>query len=516
MKRIKPVQVLLLILILALAAFLRFNNLRANPGWYSDEGAFINVAANLLDGRWQYFALQGSPLLVGRPPLFFAVLAGAFKLFGVDIVVLRGLTGLYGVLTVGLVYFVARDMWDSTMALLAAAFLAIYPGAVAYSRVGFTYNQVAPLFLLTFYAVWKYCDGQRMTWGLMAGAAAGLALATDYLGVVAVMVTGLAFFIRDRRMFWAALAPMLLVPVLAVIPLAFSAPRAFMQDVSYTFARVGPTPAMQLVNVVMLYSELLRREVWVTLGLIGLCLLPAQRGRGLALLMTCTTLLMFVRVFIPLGHHLIPILPFVALGVASLTKSGVPFVLQLVRDSLGCVHLRLARAGHGDTLNRLWAIGQPVVVSLLCILFVLSPFLGMLMTSLAEVSYGHVFAYQEDGFSVAAEVSAVAHYLRAQSSPADVILASPQVAWALPAKAADFQQTLACSGRWAYGLPSLGRERFAFDCSPSNARYVVLDDLWRGWGVRMMPDLGEVIGEVEKWPLVLSVGEFRVHRNPSQ
>ena len=83
--------VALLVLVLSLAVFLRFSNLRTNPGWYSDEGAFINVAENLSQGKWQYFALQGSPLLVGRPPLFFVVLAGAFKLFGVDILVLRGL-----------------------------------------------------------------------------------------------------------------------------------------------------------------------------------------------------------------------------------------------------------------------------------------------------------------------------------------------------------------------------------------------------------------------------------------
>lgn len=515
MKR-KLLEIVLLMLILVLAAFLRFYNLRANPGWYSDEGAFANVATHLLDGRWQYFALQGSPLLVGRPPLFFVVLAGAFKLFGVDIAILRGLTGIYGLLTIVLLYFVAHDIWDSTTALLAAAFLAIYPGAVAYSRVGFTYNQLAPLFLLAFYSAWKYGDSRRPVWGLVAGLAAGLALATDYLGVVAAMVGGLALLIKDRRMFLVALAPLALVPLVVMAPAAISAPEAFLQDVSYTFARVGPSPAMQLVNVVILYSELLRREMWVALGLMGLFLLPGRRGRGLALLMTCATLLLFARVFIPLGHHLIPILPFIALGAASLVKSGAPFVLRLAKDNLESLRLRLPGDWQSGVLSRLFSVGQSVVVSLFGIIFLFSPFLGMLITSFAEANYGRVFVYQEEGFSVSADVTAVADYLRAHSAPSDVLLASPQVAWALPGKAADFQQALACAGHWAYGLPPLGRERFAFDCSPANARYVVLDDFWRGWGAQMMPDLREVMAEVERWPLVLSVGEFRVYRNPSK
>lgn len=513
MKR-KLLEIVLLMLILVLAAFLRFYNLRANPGWYSDEGAFANVATHLLDGRWQYFALQGSPLLVGRPPLFFVVLAGAFKLFGVDIAILRGLTGIYGLLTIVLLYFVAHDIWDSTTALLAAAFLAIYPGAVAYSRVGFTYNQLAPLFLLAFYSAWKYGDSRRPVWGLVAGLTAGLALATDYLGVVAAMVGGLALLIKDRRMFLVALAPLALVPLVVMAPAAISAPEAFLQDVSYTFARVGPSPAMQLVNVVILYSELLRREMWVALGLMGLFLLPGRRGRGLALLMTCATLLLFARVFIPLGHHLIPILPFIALGAASLVKSGAPFVLRLVKDGLESLRLRLPGNGRSGAPNRLFLVGQSVAASLFSIIFLFSPFLGMLVTSLAEVRYGQVFVYPEEGFSVSTDARAVADYLRAQSAPSDVLLASPQVAWALPGKAADFQQALACAGHWAYGLPPLGRERFAFDCSPANARYVVLDDFWRGWGAQMMPDLREVMAEVERWPLVLSVGEFRVYRNP--
>jgi len=513
-KRTRPIEILLLILTLALAVFLRFYNLRANPGWYSDEGAFVNVAANLLHGRWQYFALQGSPLLVGRPPLFFIVLAGAFRLFGTDILVLRALTSLYGVVTIGLLYYVARDIWDSTTALVAAAFLASYPGSVAYSRVGFTYNQLAPLFLLTFYAVCKYGDTRRVVWGLVGSIAAGLALATDYLGLVAALLVGLAFLVYDRRTLLVALAPLVLVPLVAVAPIALSAPASFLQDLVFTFARVGPSSLMQLVNVVLLYSELLRREAWVMVGLLGLFLLPGRRGRSLALLITCTTLLLFVRVFIPLGHHLIPILPFVALGVASLVKRGVPFALQLVNESLG--YLRLPARWRTGPLNQLSLGVRAIAVSLFGIIFLISPFLGMLVTSFAEASYGGVYTYQEQGFSASSDVLAVADYLGAHSSPGDVLLASPQVAWALPGQAADFQQALACMGRWAYGLPPLGRERFAFDCSPANARYIVLDDFWRGWGVQMMPELGETIAQVEKWPLVLAVGEFQVYRNPAR
>ena len=73
-----------MLLILALAAYLRLANLPDNPGWYTDETTHLDIARHLLHGSVQYLAINQSMMLVGRPPLFHLLLAGLFGLFGED------------------------------------------------------------------------------------------------------------------------------------------------------------------------------------------------------------------------------------------------------------------------------------------------------------------------------------------------------------------------------------------------------------------------------------------------
>ncbi len=68
MSRSRLFQAATLLLILALAAYLRLVNLADNPGWYTDEGTHLDIAQNLLEGRAQYLA-------VSQPTLLFAKLS---------------------------------------------------------------------------------------------------------------------------------------------------------------------------------------------------------------------------------------------------------------------------------------------------------------------------------------------------------------------------------------------------------------------------------------------------------
>lgn len=141
---------LALLLILGLAAFLRLTNLTHNPGWYTDEATHLDIARHLLRGQTQYLAITQSFLLFGRMPLFEWLLAGALTLGGEGMATLRTLTGLLGVATVGGLYWATRPL-SRRLALLAALLLAIYPPAVLYSRLGFSYNLLALLMLV----VWR-------------------------------------------------------------------------------------------------------------------------------------------------------------------------------------------------------------------------------------------------------------------------------------------------------------------------------------------------------------------------
>src|SRR4051812_15267710 len=103
-------EILILIVILIVAGYLRLANLTDNPGWYSDEGTNLDVAYHLQQGQLQYMALGQSTLMVSRLPLFESLLAGVLRLFQGGIHTLRSLTGLLGVASVGLLYLCVRQM----------------------------------------------------------------------------------------------------------------------------------------------------------------------------------------------------------------------------------------------------------------------------------------------------------------------------------------------------------------------------------------------------------------------
>src|SRR5581483_10324553 len=97
-----------LLAILGLAALLRLPHLATNPGWDGAEGYNYNLALNLMQGRHQMFALDF--VFVQHPPLYFALAAGLFRLFGPSMLALRLLSVAFCLGTLALLPALARAM----------------------------------------------------------------------------------------------------------------------------------------------------------------------------------------------------------------------------------------------------------------------------------------------------------------------------------------------------------------------------------------------------------------------
>jgi len=80
------VSFFILLVLVAISAYLRYVNLGHNPGWDADEGYHLNVAWNLSEGRLLKYAINNT--FVDHPPLFFLILVPAVWLFGQDILVI--------------------------------------------------------------------------------------------------------------------------------------------------------------------------------------------------------------------------------------------------------------------------------------------------------------------------------------------------------------------------------------------------------------------------------------------
>ena len=197
---------LALLLITALAAFLRFWQLdRIPPGFHYDE-AFEALEA------WRVLTQRGYhpiffPGNFGVEPMFIYLTSLAFRLFGETPAVMRVVAALIGTLTVPALYALSRELMRSdklmpvALPLFAAFALAIMRWHIFFSRVGI--EPILVPFLLTL-MLWTFWRARRtnspVTW-IAFGLTAGLGPYTYPAGrllLVIALVLGIWTLVRGR------------------------------------------------------------------------------------------------------------------------------------------------------------------------------------------------------------------------------------------------------------------------------------------------------------------------------
>jgi 4-amino-4-deoxy-L-arabinose transferase-like glycosyltransferase len=201
---------LLLILILAVAIFLRFYQLGVNPPSLTwDEAAWgYNAYSIAIDGKDEFGRFLPHDYLESfgdfKPPMYAYLDVVPVKVLGLNEFSTRFPSALFGVLTVLLTYFlVQRIFWNSkdkqNYALASAFILAISPWHIMLSRAAFEAN-VATFFLVM--GVWGFlAAAQNKKWYLLISAVSfALSMYTfNTARVVApLLVIVLAFTFRKR------------------------------------------------------------------------------------------------------------------------------------------------------------------------------------------------------------------------------------------------------------------------------------------------------------------------------
>ncbi len=241
----RAAEITVLVSILLLAGYLRLMNVSHSPGWYSDEGTILNITQNLLEGRWQYMAINQSTLIAARLPLFPLLLAGASRICGPGIGTLRTLTGALGVLSVGLVYLFVRQVLGrqgAALALISALILAIYPSAILYSRFGFSYNLLPALALLSALWIWKYQETDQKRWMILACSMIGIGALSDIVMLTIAIPLFLVILIHRARDIPLAVLITLLPFIIFASTMMASAPEAFLFDAQFTLSRTSQIP----------------------------------------------------------------------------------------------------------------------------------------------------------------------------------------------------------------------------------------------------------------------------------
>jgi 4-amino-4-deoxy-L-arabinose transferase-like glycosyltransferase len=171
-----------LTVILLLGCFFRLWQLDSiPPGLYHDEAMNGNNALEALETKdFKWFYQENN----GREGLYVNLAAIPLSIFGNESWALRLLSAIFGMLTILGLFLLARELFNTRIALFSSFFLAISFWHILFSRIGFR-AIMAPFFLVwAFYFLWKAIKhsqqqsllngGKRLWWALSAGLLFGL------------------------------------------------------------------------------------------------------------------------------------------------------------------------------------------------------------------------------------------------------------------------------------------------------------------------------------------------------
>jgi 4-amino-4-deoxy-L-arabinose transferase-like glycosyltransferase len=202
-------------LLLTATAVLTLPNLGSHSLWDVDEGVNAEAAREMLESGTLITPQFNFEMRTAKPVLLYWLQMGSYSVFGVNEFAARLPSVLAAVLTVLLVYELARRMFGSATGLLAGLILA---SALEFCMLAHAATPDSTLLLftvLTLYLFWIASRNNGRSWFAPAGAAAGLAVLTK--GPVGLVLPGTIIFLfllwnhelkrlLDSRLYWGILA----------------------------------------------------------------------------------------------------------------------------------------------------------------------------------------------------------------------------------------------------------------------------------------------------------------------
>ncbi|MBI5869697.1 MAG: glycosyltransferase family 39 protein [Actinobacteria bacterium] len=181
----------LIVVILLLAAVVRFAFISRESLWFDE---LYNVWAN----RMPFTDMLREQVAGGHPPLYYIVVR-AWYAFGTGEAWVRSFSALAGVATVFFTYLAGKELFSRRAGLWAAAFTALSPLLVMYSRANTFYSLMIALTALSFWLLVR--ASLRSGWVNWAAytAAAAAVMMSYFFGAVMVGAGWLVFWIIRNR-----------------------------------------------------------------------------------------------------------------------------------------------------------------------------------------------------------------------------------------------------------------------------------------------------------------------------
>jgi len=193
-------EVLLLVGIILVGAFLRLYRIGDYTTFLGDEGRDALVMRDIVTGR--HFPLIGPGTSVGNMylgPWYYYLIAPSLALSNLSPVGPSVMVAFIGLATIFLLWWVGRQWYGRSASLMVAALFATSPAVIFYSRSSWNPN-VMPFFaLLAAYGVWKLWRFGYWRWLVITAVCFAFVLNSHYLGLLLGPLLGLFFLLGWRR-----------------------------------------------------------------------------------------------------------------------------------------------------------------------------------------------------------------------------------------------------------------------------------------------------------------------------
>lgn len=172
-----------LLLILALATFLRFYNLDFQSLWM-DEIYSMNVASPN-----QSFSnlIAEVNLREGFPYIYFIILKVLFSFFGYTAIVARTVSAIAGILSVLAIYKLGKELLSKEAGLFSATLIAVNEYNIYLSQDARPYSLYVLFVVLSFYALVLFIKTNTLKNGIIYGISAGLILNINFFGIINIL-----------------------------------------------------------------------------------------------------------------------------------------------------------------------------------------------------------------------------------------------------------------------------------------------------------------------------------------
>ncbi len=194
-----PTEVLLLTCIIILGIFLRLYNLKNIPSgiWFDEAQNGLEVINILNNDEITVFI----PRFTQMPAMFFYLSAFLFKVFGINIFILRAVSIITGVLCIVAFYFLLKHIFrDSIYALSGAFLISVSRWHITFSRLAFLGMLSVLLIIVFFYFYFKTIDEKRKDCTLYSGFTLGLSLYSftiPYFAVIFIFFHNFIIFLKN-------------------------------------------------------------------------------------------------------------------------------------------------------------------------------------------------------------------------------------------------------------------------------------------------------------------------------